>query len=333
MPDGTVIKGAQGNFPFDRLMAEFTAGLEPPDQAGFVSALVREQFGAPWIEHLSQTMLDTLSPARHIQLRRAIPPGVLTRQGTHLLYPVHVPDLRGIRHRRFFDATGIMQQRSIGDLMRYAAFNAFVDHLNRYNDFVPSLGHHPGAYPPPDSVQSFFNGPFERYSDAQLFALANYLYSLEPLPSPHRYDAETLALGERVFIEEGCVTCHPPPDFTNNELTPAAGFEPPEEHFERYPIFDASVETDPGLTMLTRRGTGYYKVPSLRGLWYRDKFLHDGSLATLDELLDPARLRADFAPGGFAGADTPRRAVPGHAFGLELPPAEKQALIAYLLTL
>jgi hypothetical protein len=30
-----------------------------------------------------------------------------------------------------------------------------------------------------------------------------------------------------------------------------------------------SVDTDPGLALSTRNGTGYYKVPSLKGVWYR----------------------------------------------------------------
>jgi mono/diheme cytochrome c family protein len=276
-------------------------------------------------------MIDTLSIDHGIALHESIPPGAMLRQGTHFFYPAKVPDLRGVRHQRFLDASGLIQHRSIGDLMRYAAFTQSVDLLNRFGDFIPSLGNHPGPLPPADSVRSFVNGPFTRFTDAQAFALARYIYSLEPVPSPHEYDAETLALGEQVFIEEGCITCHPPPHYTNNELTPALGFEPPEDHYEKYPIFDISVETDPGLTLYTRRGTGYYKVPSLRGLWYRERLFHDGSLS-LEQVLDPARLRDDFVPAGFRGLDS-TRAVPGHPFGLELGERERTALLAYLRTL
>jgi mono/diheme cytochrome c family protein len=330
LPDGSVVKGAQGNYPVNPILAVVLdrlarAGAQPPLPS------TMEQFRAPWIDHPSQTMLDTVSPPRMAELFRAMPAGVHSRQGTSPLYPASIPDIRGIRHRRFFDATGIMQHRSIGDLMRYAAFNQFVDLLNRYGDFVPSLGHHPGPLPSPDSVRSQANGVYTRFTDAQAYALARYLYSLEPLPSPHRYDAETMALGERVFIEEGCVTCHPPPGYTNDELMPVDGFEPPPDHYERYPVFDVSVGTDPGLALYTRRGTGYYAIPSLRGLWYRDRLFHDGSLS-LEDVLDPARLRDDFVPSGFRGTDA-TRTVPGHEFGLDLPAREKAALIAYLRTL
>jgi len=328
LDDGTVVKGGQGNYPVNRILAQVTRrfiGRPPPLPSP------QEQFRAPWIDHWSQTMLDTLTAETVYELFSAIPDGVHTRQGTSPVYPASIPDLRGVRDIRFFDATGIMQQRSIDDLMRYAAFNQFVDHLNRYGDWIPSLGTHPGPLPPPDSVLSVVNGRYTRFSDAQAFALARFLYSLEPLPSPHAYPAETLELGERVFVEEGCVTCHPPPLYTSNELMPAPGFEPPEDHYERFPIFDVSVDTDPGLTLYTRRGTGYYKIPSLRGLWYRERLLHDGSV-DLEDLLDGARLRNDFVPSGFRGTDS-TRAVPGHPFGLELGPREKAALLAYLRTL
>ena len=180
-------------------------------------------------------------------------------------------------------------------------------------------------------MRSVVNGRFTRFTDAQAWALARYLYSLDPLPSPYHPDHETMALGEKVFIEEGCISCHTPPDYTNGMLTPATGFEPTEEDYARYPIFDVSVGTDPGLTMTTRRGTGYYVVPSLRGLWYRDKLFHDGSLS-LEQVFDPDRLQDDFVPYGFHGT-SPTRAVPGHPFGFELTPKEKDALIAYLKTL
>ena len=37
--------------------------------------------------------------------------------------------------------------------------------------------------------------------------------------------------------------------------------------------------------------TGYYKVPSLKGLWYRGPLEHNGSVATLEDWFDPRSLR------------------------------------------
>jgi hypothetical protein len=116
-------------------------------------------------------------------------------------------------------------------------------------------------------------------------------------------------------------------------LTPARGFTVPENHPNRTDIMPGSVGTDPNLALKTRKGTGLYKVPSLKGVWYRGLLNHDGSVATLEEWFDPARLRDDFVPSGFKGYKVTRRAVPGHEFGLKLAAEEKAALIAFLKTL
>lgn len=327
--DGTLIKGAQGNNPFDkeRALLEPMLSQRSPNPLQGMRQFEHTLFGAPWIDHTSQDWLDSLTFDQFTETLSAIPPGVLARHGTHPKKPVRIPDLRGIKDHRYLDATGLMQNRSIGDLMRYAAFNADADLFTRFDDFIPLFGQVEGPGPSPSSI------PTARFTDEQLYALASYLYSLEPLESPHTYDQATLDRGERVFIEQGCVTCHTPPLYTNNALTPVNGFVVPEDHHERYTVFDISVETDSSLALYTRRGTGYYKVPGLRGLWYRSPLLHDGSLATLEELFDPARLRPDYVPGGFIGAGIEARAVPGHPFGLDLPDEDKAALISFLNTL
>jgi hypothetical protein len=77
--------------------------------------------------------------------------------------------------------------------------------------------------------------------------------------------------------------------------------------------------------MKTRRGTGYYKVPSLKGVWYRSMFGHSGWCATLEDWFDPRRLRDDYVPTGFRGAGVKTRAVRGHEFGLKLSAEDKAA--------
>ena len=94
-----------------------------------------------------------------------------------------------------------------------------------------------------------------------------------------------------------------------------------------------TVGTDAGLALKTRKGTGLYKIPSLRGVWYRGLFGHDGSVTTLEEWFDPARLRDDYIPSGYKGFKVTQRAVPGHQFGLTLNAEDKSALIAFLRTL
>lgn len=211
--------------------------------------------------------------------------------------------------------------------MRYAATNTGMDMLARFGDLVPATGTRelpePGASP--------FPGTSHRYSDAQLFALAKFLYSLEPPKSPHPIDAEARR-GQQVFADEGCRSCHPPPHYTNNRLVAAPGFDPPAEHYAKYDVMRRRVGTDPTLTTETRRGTGYYKVPSLEGLWYRGPFGHGGALARLEDWFDPHRLDDDYVPTGFSPEDGPRPVL-GHTFGLDLSDDDRRALIAFLRTL
>ncbi len=319
MPDGAILEGAQGNFPAGRAIAFFLR----KGTSGRGQRLRRMLFAAPWIELDPLPRAERLSDESAASLVETIPPGVLPRQGTSLFYPPQVPDLIGVKERRYLDHTGLVRHRSIGDLMRYAALNQGADVLARYGDFRPmaAVG---GKLPDPSKLS--------RYSDAQLHALALYIYSLTPPPNPNQFDA-LAARGKKVFEREGCVMCHTPPLYTSNKLTPVEGFNVPEDHLKKFDILPISVGTDPHLALKTRRGTGYYKVPSLKGVWYRGPFEHNGSVATLEDWFDPRRLKDDYLPTGFKDHDVKTRAVKGHPFGLDLSAKDRQALITFLKSL
>jgi hypothetical protein len=93
------------------------------------------------------------------------------------------------------------------------------------------------------------------------------------------------------------------------------------------------VYTDPGLALQTRKGTGYYKVPSLKGVWYRGHYLHEGAATSLDELFNPRRTSTDYVPDGWIPPGEKARPIQGHEFGLKLPADDRAALIAFLKTL
>lgn len=323
LKDGTIVKGAQGNFPFDRAAAERLQGLESQgnNQALLpqVRRFLRSSFAAPWFDTGLSDRLGTMSLDEIVGALRAISPGMTDRAGSSLFHPVQTPDLIGLRTRHYLDHTGLVQQRSIGDLMTYASLNQDVGGLARYGGFVPEG-------PLPDPMER------TRYSDEQLYALALYIYSLQPPPNPNKFDA-LAARGQQVFAREGCARCHTPPLYTNNRLTLAEGFMPPSDRMKEFDILPISLHTDPTLALKTRRGTGFYKVPSLRGLWYRGMFPHDGSCATLEDWFDRNRLRDDYVPTGFKGYGVSHRSVPGHEYGLGLSPSDKAALIAFLKTL
>lgn len=127
--------------------------------------------------------------------------------------------------------------------------------------------------------------------------------------------------------------CHTPPLYTSNKLTLAEGFTPPPGTEQKHEILPVSVGTDPNLALKTRRGTSYYKVPSLKGVWYRGMFGHGGWCGTLEDWFDPRRVRDDYVPTGFKPYGTKTYAVKGHPFGLALSADDRKALIAFLKTL
>jgi len=324
MPDGGVVRGAQGNFPDDRSFAwEMRQDAnEATDKEAFLAdtrAYLRRLYLAPWSRDDSNAQTQRMSIDEIATALEAIPPGVCARQGSSLFFPPRIPDLIGLAERHYLDASGLVRHRSIGDVMRYAALNQGLDLLSGYAGFRPG-----GALPDPESES--------RYSDEQLYALALYIYSLEPPENPNLIEA-LAKRGEEVFRENGCGGCHTPPLYTNNQLTPADGFVVPDEHQDRFDVLGIPVGTDPTLTLTTRRGTGYYKVPSLKGVWYRGPFGHNGVAATLEDWFDPRRRDDDYVPSGFRGVKDVDVSAGGHEFGLDLSASEREALIAFLKTL
>jgi CxxC motif-containing protein (DUF1111 family) len=144
---------------------------------------------------------------------------------------------------------------------------------------------------------------------------------------------ENAKAGQKIFAREGCAGCHTPPLYTNNKLTLAEGFTLPKDKPASLDVLPISVGTDPGLALKTRKGTGYYKVPSLKGVWYRGHYLHDGSAASLEEMFDPGRVKETHVPGGWLPPAMKTRAIRGHEFGLKLDQHEREELIAFLRTL
>ena len=298
LTDGTIVKGGQGNFPFDRALAWRDRRTAEPEVRNTFLLL----FTAQWVpgrqEQISRMTVEELAAARE-----AIPPGVIARNRSSVFHPVAVPDLFGVQHRKYLDKSGLTLQRSVEGLMRYAAMAEGIDFLSDYGGFIPvgkDFRHRPTA----ESQ--------ERFSEEHLYSLAMYLSELAPPPNPNKRNAAS-ERGRKVFAREGCATCHTPPLYTANKLLPVRGFQVPPEHRKKYDILDIDIGTDPTLALDTRRGTGYYKIPSLRGVWCRGPFEHNGSISTLEDWFDPARLRDDYVPTGVQGLwcenATPCRAI------------------------
>ncbi len=97
----------------------------------------------------------------------AIPGGVFACARTSVLTPPHIPDLIGVKDRRYLDATGLQQHRSIVDMMRYAALNQGGDNLASYDGFIPADLPEFKKLPDPDKICA--SAQPDRYSDEQLY--------------------------------------------------------------------------------------------------------------------------------------------------------------------
>lgn len=124
-------------------------------------------------------------------------------------------------------------------------------------------------------------------------AIAVYLWSMG---EPRGGGGEIDEAGWAIYDRE-CAGCH------------VAGRVPGE------PVAAAAVGTDPLVAASPTRGTGdRYRTPSLYRVADRRRLLHLGQVGDLATLLDPARLAE----------------VPGHAYGSDLDPGERAALIRFL---
>jgi cytochrome c peroxidase len=131
-------------------------------------------------------------------------------------------------------------------------------------------------------------------SAEEIRAVVAFLGTLEHPPNPHR-DADkdrsaAVKRGQALFTGAAqCSRCHAPPEYTSSHT------------------YDVKLEED---------GSPYrrWNPPSLRGLWQRSPFLHDGSAATLEELLQ--------------GPHAPEK-LGGHALSVE----QRRDLVAFLESL
>jgi hypothetical protein len=336
LPDGLRIPGAPTNLdplgpgrpgfrgrsgllrPLQTAMRSLTAG--PPFVLGPESfgMWLYQAYGVPWRKDDIHERVKTMSEAEYNSwIDAAVRGGGVTRWNGSPYYSAKMPDLIGVKDRKYLDHTATHLHRGIGDLMRYSALVSFAEtaDFGQYHVVLPSTKRTKARLP-----------------DEALYAMALYIYSLKSPPNPNPFDEKAKA-GELIFKREGCAACHTPPLYTNNKLTIAEGFDPPKKRSATLDILPLSVGTDSGLALATRKGTGYYKIPSLKGVWYRGHYLHDGSVASLEEMFDPDRLKDTHVPGGWSPPGARTHAIKGHEFGLRLSPEDKSALIAFLKTL
>jgi mono/diheme cytochrome c family protein len=148
-----------------------------------------------------------------------------------------------------------------------------VAYWNRYVGITQMHGH--GSFSEPRLGISVNNPP--DLISSKLEALQAYQLSLNaPAPPPTTFDAAAAARGQQVFNGAGqCATCHTGSLFTdaNERLHPPA---------------DVVSEPEPNgaPSYAGRSATKMYRTAPLRGVWQHPPYFHNGTAATLEDVVE-----------------------------------------------
>jgi hypothetical protein len=193
------------------------------------------------------------------------------------------------------------------------------------------------------------------------------IWSLPPPRFPFAVDATLAARGAAVYRQQ-CLACHGDDRFRNGVkagdrvglVEPIARIGTDRHRLDSYTaVFAANQYSlfpeSPYRFTHFRKTNGYANQP-LDGIWARAPYLHNGSVPTLRDLLEPADARPrtfyrgydvyDQERGGFvsnvASADgrtfflydttVPGNSNSGHDYGTTLPDDDKRAIVEYLKT-
>ena len=149
-----------------------------------------------------------------------------------------------------------------------------VAYWNRYVAVTQMGGH--GSFSEPRTGVSVTNGTDDLVS-AKLPGLQAYQLSISAPPPPAgSFDAAAAARGKQVFEGAGgCSTCH-----SGSELTDA--------NTRLHPVSDAMGEPEPAgvPSYASRSATKQYRTAPLKGVWQHPPYFHNGSAATLDDVVN-----------------------------------------------
>ena len=189
--------------------------------------------------------------------------------------------------------------------------------------------------------------------------LTEFMDNIEPPPVPPQ-NLDLIAQGQQVYQDAQCGSCHHIDnigldgivqyDFEENseELLPGEDPDWPNGSIKtsvaRMDVLDqASLDPDGfveliGFTikrLLFPRMSDGFRIADLHGLWATAPYLHNGSVPTLRDLLNPADQRPEvFDLHGFSFDTTIYgNSNQGHEFGTELSNEDKDALVVYLNSL
>jgi hypothetical protein len=191
--------------------------------------------------------------------------------------------------------------------------------------------------------------------------IEQWLLGVQPPPYPFTID-KTLASEGRGVFDARCAQCHRAGGARTGTVIP---LDEPDLGTDRHRLDMWTQQAAASYNRYAkgyawefvgfRKTNGYVAVP-LDGVWLRAPYLHNGSVPSLDELLEPPanrrktfyrgydvydRNRLGFVSDGDEAArtgtlydtGTPGNGNGGHLYGVPLTPAQKKALLEFLKTL
>ena len=194
--------------------------------------------------------------------------------------------------------------------------------------------------------------------EPSLARIQNYISAVRPPAYPFAVDQAAAEAGRKVF-DGVCAQCHAPAGARTGTVIPIAEIATDRHRLDAWKAEDAAAFNELGNGRNAkfasfRKSDGYVAVP-LDGTWLRAPYLHNGSVPSLTDLLEPAERRPrqfwrgydvyDSTRVGFVSTGseaqrvgtlhdvtTPGDSNAGHSYGTDLPADSKRVLLEFLKT-